>query len=307
MKKTVVILLTLLFVAVAAWAAEPAVYTRIGVRPVDANFQPDPKAHNEFVPDEEAPAWVEEAGGHWKLVTVLPNMAIAIPKGPANLTSREAGNKLVTCGNRIAYVRVPSGKFIELNPPSAPATAAPTVCLSPGPRLRQPVSNQGYVTLNGDVDPQGEPTTYWFTYRDRKTGVAANTETRTVTSVQAVSATVPFSVLQPNTTYQVTLHARNRCGTVDSATGVDFTTLPLLTTPAASGPRWSCGTMCKVIVGAVIVGAIYALAHKGGGCNKCGDPVVRPHGGVQIMLATGVARAPGSGRLTPVLGVGARW
>ena len=77
--------------------------------------------------------------------------------------------------------------------------------------------------LNGQVNPNGWQTNYWFEYGKTNNlgSVTSITQTSSLTGVQNIS--VPLSSLQPSTKYYFRLNAQNQFGTVNGTTLV-FTT-----------------------------------------------------------------------------------
>jgi hypothetical protein len=91
------------------------------------------------------------------------------------------------------------------------ATITQTTCNLPQTWLTATTNvGQNSATLNGYVDPQGQPTTYYFEY-GASSSYGQRTAEQTVISGQSVSATI--TGLQPNTLYYFHLVVRSSCGT----------------------------------------------------------------------------------------------
>ncbi|TSC59517.1 MAG: hypothetical protein LiPW15_822 [Parcubacteria group bacterium LiPW_15] len=146
--------------------------------------------------------------------------------GSGNYTWNGGGNP--TTGNGTSFVTqfLTSGnKTVTVTSGSQTATCSAyinqTSCIQPSIYLNAANNiTENSATLNGYIDPQGKPTTYYFEY-----GVSQSygytTNSQTITSPQ----TVTFSIygLQPNTTYYYRLVAQSECGT-NRTSAFSFTT-----------------------------------------------------------------------------------
>jgi hypothetical protein len=108
---------------------------------------------------------------------------------------------------------------------AAPATAAPPTATT------APATSVGAAAaeLNGAVDPNQEPTTYFFEYGTTTAYGARTPDAGPLNGNAAKSVSATVTGLAAGTTYHFRLVARNASGT---ATGSDLT----FTTPAASTP-----------------------------------------------------------------------
>ena len=102
-------------------------------------------------------------------------------------------------------------------------------------------------TLQGNVDPQGSTTTYWFEYG--QTASFGYTTSQVNAGSSANSASQPISNLLPNTTYYFRVDAQNQYGTTHGST-LSFTTqnivtgnAPLVTTTGSTNVAQSSATL----------------------------------------------------------------
>ena len=117
---------------------------------------------------------------------------------------------------------------LELNPPSATTSAATKI-------------STGKATLNGTVDTNGEPSTYWFEYGPTAAyGTSTPAEPKVLSASGSPTAvSQELSGLADGTTYHYRLVARNAAGTVAGADQV-FTTVDIPeTTITSSQPSYT--------------------------------------------------------------------
>jgi uncharacterized repeat protein (TIGR01451 family) len=134
---------------------------------------------------------------------------------PSTGNDRNFSTKFSTAGNKT--VTVTSGKISTTCSAviSAPVCKQAIAYLNPATNVTETSA-----TLNGYVDPQGKPSTYYFEY-----GTSAAYGQSTNAMTLSFASNVLFTVygLQPNTTYYYRLVVQTDCGTVRSG-NFTFTT-----------------------------------------------------------------------------------
>jgi len=159
------------------------------------------------------------------------------PSGsPASGTGSNFNTSFGTSGTK--FVTVASGSQTT----TCSATISQQSCVAPAVWLTSSSNVSGdSATLNGQVDPQGNSTTYYFEYGP-STAFGSTTNQQTITSAQSVSATI--NGLQANTTYYFRLVAQSTCGANKSSifsfwiSSITPWTPPVIT-PVYNPPIWT--------------------------------------------------------------------
>lgn len=137
---------------------------------------------------------------------------------------------IMTRGRGVKRILVPlTVAFSVLGAPAAIAAVAPTVATG----AAQSVTATS-ATLTGDVNPEGQPTTYHFEYglNNKYGSVTPSTSAGSGTTNAAVSATI--GSLTPGTTYHYRLVATNASGTTTGSDKTFKTSTPSSVTIAPS-------------------------------------------------------------------------